>query len=56
MVCTAATRAPNRELITPVAMNSWKVSAGIRNASRRNGTAALRLPKKVSSPVSASRG
>ena len=32
------------------------MSAGIRNRSSRNGTATLRLPKNVTSPVSASRG
>ncbi len=51
-VCTAASSEPNRGLITPVARNSWNVSAGIRNRSSRNGTAAFRLPKNVSSPVS----
>ena len=55
-VCTAATSDPTRELMTPVARNSWNVSAGIRNRSSRNGTAALRLPKKVTSPASASCG
>ena len=53
---TAASSVPNRELITPVARNSWKVSAGMRNRSSRNGTAALRLPKNVTRPESASCG
>ena len=55
-VWTAARRAPKRELMTPVARNNWKVSAGMRNRSNRNGTAAVRLPKNVSRPASASRG
>ncbi len=55
-VWTAATSDPTRELMTPVARNSWNVSAGMRNWSSRNGTAALRLPKKLRSPVSASCG
>ena len=42
--------------MTPVARNSWNVSAGMRKASSRKGTAAVRLPKKVSSPVAASTG
>ena len=50
-VCTAASSVPKRELMTPVARNSWNVSAGMRNTSSRNGTAALRLPKNVSNPV-----
>ena len=49
-VWTAARRAPKRELMTPVARNNWKVSAGMRNRSSRNGTAAFRLPKNVSRP------
>ena len=55
-VCTAASSVPNRALTTPVARNSWKVSAGMRNRSSRNGTAAFRLPKKVTSPDAASAG
>src|SRR4029453_6095835 len=55
-VGTAATSDPTRELITPVARNSWNVSAGIRNWSSRNGTAAVRLPKKLTRPASAGWG
>ena len=55
-MCIAATSVPKRELKTPLATNSWKVSAGMRNMSRRNGTATLTLPKNVTSPVSASCG
>ena len=50
-VCIAATSVPNRELITPVARNSWKVSAGRSNRSSRKGTALFRLPKNESSPA-----
>ena len=55
-VCTAAASVPKRELMTPVARNSWNVSAGMRNTSSRNGTAAFRLPKNDMNPVKASRG
>ena len=55
-VWTAASSEPKRWLMTPVARNSWNVSAGMRNMSSRNGTAALRLPKKVSQPVMANAG
>src|SRR4029077_14307910 len=55
-VWTAATSDPTRALTTPVARNSWNVSAGIRNWSSRNGTATLRLPKKATSPASPSWG
>ena len=49
-VWTAAANVPNRELMTPVARNNWNVSAGMRNTSSRNGTAALRLPKNDMRP------
>jgi Na+/H+-dicarboxylate symporter len=55
-VCNAAISDPNLELTTLVARNSWNVSAGILKRSSRNGTAALRLPKNVRNPVSASFG
>ena len=55
-VCTPATSVPNRELTTPVARNSWKVSAGMRNRSSRKGTAAFRLPNSEKNPLAASCG
>ena len=54
-VCMAATALPIREFITLVALKRWKASCGRRKRSSRNGMAAFRLPKKLSSPAPASR-
>jgi hypothetical protein len=47
---------PKRELSTPVARNSWNVSAGTRARSSRKGIAMLMLPKRLTIPAPASRG
>ena len=55
-MCMAAARVPKRELRTPVATKSWKVSAGTRAKSRRKGSDTLMLPNRLTIPAKARRG
>ena len=55
-MCMAAASVPKRELRTPVARKSWKVSAGTRAKSSRNGSDTLMLPKRLTIPAAARRG